>query len=200
MPINNQGRISVIDSSLTQDFDALMPLGVTPNDEDCWPNGFRTGRPSSDESAAAHEAPNDENASQSRPSTSCPLCVTDANTGSKRRILVADDEPNIRRFIRDSLGGCYEILEASDGNGVFQILEQSPIDLVITDVCMPEKDGLETIQEIRRLKCGLKILAISGAFDGLFLNAARVFGADATLEKPFAPSQLVSCVHNLLPN
>jgi CheY-like chemotaxis protein len=63
---------------------------------------------------------------------------------------------------------------------------------------MPEKDGLETIQELRQLNSHAKILAISGAFDGLFLNAARVFGADATLEKPFGPLELKQCVGRLL--
>ncbi len=116
-----------------------------------------------------------------------------------KRILIADDEPAMRRLIRDSLADkTYEILEASDGRGVIKIIGQTQVDLIITDVCMPERDGLETIQEIRRMQTSSKILAVSGAFDGLFLAAARAFGADAALAKPFRPMDLVSCVDQLL--
>ena len=117
---------------------------------------------------------------------------------SRRTILIADDEPGIRRFVRASLETDYEIIEAADGRKVAGIVQSRPVDLVITDVCMPEKDGLETIQALRSAGRELKILAISGAFDGLFLKAARAFGADATLAKPFGPDELVDCVNSLL--
>lgn len=105
----------------------------------------------------------------------------------------------MRRLMRDSLAGTgYQILEAGDGYGVIRIIEDIPVDLIITDVCMPERDGLETIQEIRRLRMHSKILAVSGAFDGLFLAAARAFGADAALAKPFSPTDLANCVDQLL--
>jgi CheY-like chemotaxis protein len=116
----------------------------------------------------------------------------------RRRILIADDEPGVRRFVRSSLEPDYDIIEAVDGRKVVGIVESTAIDLVITDVCMPEKDGLETIQALRRTGRDVKIVAISGAFEGLFLNAARAFGAHATLSKPFGPAELLECVRSLL--
>lgn len=120
-------------------------------------------------------------------------------TRPKRTILIADDEVLVRGLMRDSLKWDYDILEADDGSKVMHIVETTPVDLVITDVCMPEKDGLETIQALRRMRRELKILAISGAFDGFFLSAARALGADAILEKPFDPAELARCVQTLLP-
>lgn len=119
--------------------------------------------------------------------------------GSVRRtVLIADDEPAVRRFVRASLEPYYDIVEAADGRKVTAVLATTPVDLVITDVCMPEKDGLETIQALRRINRDVKIVAISGAFDGLFLTAAKTFGANATLAKPFRPDELVQCVRGLL--
>jgi CheY-like chemotaxis protein len=118
---------------------------------------------------------------------------------SRKTILIADDEPAMRRLIRDSLSEkSYEIVEAADGRAVIKMIQNASVDLIITDVCMPERDGLETIQAIRRLRVNTKILAVSGAFDGLFLAAARAFGADAALAKPFRPNDLADCVDQLL--
>ncbi len=116
----------------------------------------------------------------------------------KRTVLIADDEPAVRRFVRDSLQPEYEIIEAANRREVPAIVESTPVDLVITDVCMPEQDGLETIRALRRASGDVKIVAISGAFDGLFLNVARAFGANAALPKPFGPTELVACVNTLL--
>jgi DNA-binding response OmpR family regulator len=117
----------------------------------------------------------------------------------RRTILIADDEPGMRRFIRDSLDGHdYEFLEAVNGHTAEHIVGQRRIDLVITDICMPDRDGLESIQAIRRMQARLKILAVSGAFDGLFLATARAFGADAALAKPFRSAELIECVNRLM--
>jgi CheY-like chemotaxis protein len=121
------------------------------------------------------------------------------HASAKPKILIADDESAVRGLIRDSLKFDYEVFEAENGSTAMQMMESVPMDLIITDVCMPEKDGLETIQALRRVQRRIKILAVSGAFDGFFLNAARVLGADAILEKPFHPHELLKCVQMLLP-
>jgi CheY-like chemotaxis protein len=123
-----------------------------------------------------------------------------APTRQKPRILIADDEAEVREFMKASLNGDtdYEILEAADGRAALAIVESLPVDLIITDVCMPERDGLEAIRALRRNGRPLKILAVSGAFDGFFLRTAKMFGADATLGKPFGPGELSACVTALL--
>jgi DNA-binding response OmpR family regulator len=123
-----------------------------------------------------------------------------AQSRQRPRILIADDEANVREFMKASLNGDtdYEIFEAEDGRAALAIIESRPIDLMITDVCMPERDGLEAIRALRRNGRPLKILAVSGAFDGFFLRTAKMFGADATLGKPFGPGELSACVSALL--
>ena len=117
----------------------------------------------------------------------------------KRRILIADDEEMMRRLMRVSLDRPdYDIVEACDGHAAMKIIASTPIDLMITDLCMPEQDGLEIIRALRALHSNLKIVAVSGAFNGMFLAPACAFGADAALPKPFRPDQLVTCVEGLL--
>jgi DNA-binding NarL/FixJ family response regulator len=69
---------------------------------------------------------------------------------------------------------------------------------VITDLVMPEQEGLETIRLIKKERPELKVIAISGAFDGQFLRTAAFFGADATMAKPLDPQRLVDWVRGLL--
>jgi CheY-like chemotaxis protein len=102
-------------------------------------------------------------------------------------------------MMRESLKRDHDILEADDGLKAMRIIETTPVDLMITDMCMPEKDGIETIRALRRTRPELKILAVSGAFDGVFLTVARALGANAILQKPFDPAELVRCVQRLLP-
>jgi two-component system, chemotaxis family, chemotaxis protein CheY len=125
--------------------------------------------------------------------------VSGGSAFGRRTILIADDEPGMRCFIRDALAGNdYEFIEAVDGRSAQHIVERRRIDLIITDICMPDRDGLEAIQAIRQIQTQSKILAVSGAFDGLFLAAARAFGADAALAKPFRSSELIDCVSRLM--
>lgn len=117
----------------------------------------------------------------------------------KKRILIADDEAGVRGLMRESLKPDYEVFEAADGSKTMRMMESVPVDLVVLDVCMPEMDGIETIRALRGLRNDVKILAVSGAFDGFFLAAARALGADAVLEKPFSGPDLRECVERLLP-
>jgi DNA-binding NarL/FixJ family response regulator len=74
----------------------------------------------------------------------------------------------------------------------------SEVDLMITDLIMPEQEGLETIEILHRRRPDLKIIAISGKFGGQFLRVAKLFGAQATLTKPVLPDKLLEAVRHVL--
>jgi CheY-like chemotaxis protein len=115
-------------------------------------------------------------------------------------ILVVDDEDSIRGLFRELLTAQgYRVVVASDGRQACEMLRQGVIlDLVITDLVMPNQEGIETIRAIREQFPGVRILAISGAFGGKFLRMAKLLGADATLMKPIPPDQLYTTVAELL--
>ena len=115
------------------------------------------------------------------------------------RILVADDEAGVRHFLRAVLeDGGYEVSEAADGKQALQQARAGHLDLVITDLVMPEQEGIETIQALRREMPGVGIIAISGAFGGQFLKTAQLLGADAVLSKPVSTELLLATVAEVL--
>jgi PAS domain S-box-containing protein len=117
----------------------------------------------------------------------------------KPKILVVDDEPQIRALIRKALElEGYEVLEASDGKQAVAFSSDNDLDLVITDLVMPEQEGLETIRWFSKSKPGLKVIAMSGAFSGHFLKTAGVFGARAVIEKPIRLGELIDTVKTVL--
>ena len=114
-------------------------------------------------------------------------------------ILVVDDEEGVRHLFEELLGNKYRVLLASDGRQALQIMDDAQdVDLVITDLVMPNKEGIETIREMRRKYAGMRIIAMSGAFDGQFLRTAQLLGADATLTKPIQPRVLYERVGEAL--
>ena len=115
------------------------------------------------------------------------------------RILVVDDEEGVRSLLRILLTDAgHEVLEAGNGREATEKLRSEAIDLMITDLVMPEREGIETILELHRTRPELGIIAMSGAFGGQFLRAARLFGARATLSKPIDPDVLLAEVHGFL--
>ena len=116
-----------------------------------------------------------------------------------KRILIADDEPSVRSFFRAVLERAgYTVFEAGNGREAFQQAHTEKVDLLITDLVMPEQEGIETIRALRADSPGIAIIAISGAFGGEFLKIARLLGADAVLAKPVSPSVLLSQVAEVL--
>ena len=115
------------------------------------------------------------------------------------RILVVDDEEGVRSYLRMVLEEAgYAVSEAADGKEALQQALQEPPALVITDLVMPEQEGIETIRALRRSLPHLAIVAISGAFGGQFLNTAKILGADAILDKPLRADALLAKVSEIL--
>lgn len=118
------------------------------------------------------------------------------------RILIIDDDHHILLMIKKMLERVgYEVDLASNGDKGLELFKKLPVDLVITDIIMPEKEGLETIREMKRLRSDLKIIAMSGGgkvSSDNYLNTAKIFGASRILSKPFSQKQMVSAVQDLL--
>jgi hypothetical protein len=116
-----------------------------------------------------------------------------------RRILVIDDDPAIIAFTSDTLSEAgFEVRAAKNGSGAAALVREHGIELVITDIIMPESEGLETIRHLRREYPALPIIAISGAFGGQFLKPARTFGVQAAIQKPFSAEELMEVVRRTL--
>ena len=114
-------------------------------------------------------------------------------------ILVVDDEPAVRTTLRSMLEHLgHKVAEARDGDEALRILRQRSFALAIVDILMPEKDGLEFILHSRRLWPELQTIAISGAGNEMFLDAARGLGARHVLQKPFDLQQLTKVITPLL--
>ena len=118
------------------------------------------------------------------------------------RILIIDDDAAMRGSLAPTLERLgHEVSSAPDGKaGVARATEKAP-DLVITDLIMPEKEGLETIMELRALYPRLKIIAMSGGgrlSNEDYLHLAKRFGASVTLAKPFSREELKAALAEAL--
>jgi DNA-binding response OmpR family regulator len=117
------------------------------------------------------------------------------------RVLVIEDNADVRSVIIRMLRSAgYDTLEAANGiAGMDAVLEET-LDLVITDLLMPDQEGIETIKRIREIAPGIPIIAISGGGSEEFspLHDARLMGADLAIEKPFSVDDLLGGVAQLL--
>jgi DNA-binding response OmpR family regulator len=113
-------------------------------------------------------------------------------------ILIADDDPLVRAAYKSALERRgYQVLLADDGNGAVELIEQQTIDLVLLDILMPNKEGLETLIELKRRFPDITIFVMSGGGTRSshdFLSVASKFGADAVLRKPFSPQSLFDLI------
>jgi DNA-binding response OmpR family regulator len=118
------------------------------------------------------------------------------------KILVIDDEPYIRAVIRLTLSQLgHAVVEAGNGAEGLNILRKSKFDLVITDIVMPEKEGLEVLMELQRAKDPVGVIAISGGGRGSamdYLHTATLLGAKQVLTKPFNTEVLLAAVNEVL--
>jgi DNA-binding NarL/FixJ family response regulator len=90
-------------------------------------------------------------------------------------------------------------MEAGNGRQAMQqITQNADIDLMITDLVMPEQEGIETIRMVRKVRPDLKVIAMSGAAGGSYLGSATMLGASASLQKPFSTGELLRTVRDVL--
>ncbi len=120
-----------------------------------------------------------------------------------QRILVVDDEPGITKVLRELLTHLkYTVVTACNGRDALEKLALGPVDLMITDILMPEMDGLQLIAEVRKSNPTLKIVAISGGGKeggpGGYLREAQELGAVRSIAKPFMLSELSALIKELL--
>jgi CheY-like chemotaxis protein len=118
-------------------------------------------------------------------------------------ILIIDDDVQVLALLRKVLEReGHEVIEAPNGRAGLELYFESQADLVITDIFMPEKEGVETILSLRKRRPNAKIIAISGGdrFVGADrpLNVARLLGAQRTFTKPVNLKELVEAVGELL--
>jgi PAS domain S-box-containing protein len=115
-------------------------------------------------------------------------------------ILVVHDEVPVRRMLGVMLRGAgYTIVDAQDGIAALAVLARVPVDLMLADLVIPEKDGIETIGEVRKLYPSLKIVAMSGSFGGQYRRTAdSLLAADAEVTKPVDCDKLLSTIHHIL--
>ncbi len=118
-------------------------------------------------------------------------------------ILIVDDEEQIRQLIRTTFEEAgYRVAEASNGKEALAQYRIAPTDLVVTDILMPDQDGLECISTLRRESPNVKIIAITGGSDIIgvlgFLDVAKMLGAHRTLQKPFEMKALLDAADSAL--
>lgn len=127
-------------------------------------------------------------------------CVEEEATVA--HILIIDDDEQILRVLARLIEReGFSVATAADGDAALAAHRTHPADLVITDVILPGKDGVETMLALRKESPRIKILAISGGgrIDAeIYLAAAKRFGADRALTKPIEPRQLVEIIRELL--
>jgi len=119
-----------------------------------------------------------------------------------KKILLIDDDEHFREMFAELLKrNKYQVIEANDGRYALELFQEHGPDLIITDIIMPEKEGIETILDLKKLHKDCKIMAISGggrtnAIDNL--KSARLLGADLSFEKPFENEEILKAISNII--
>ncbi len=123
-------------------------------------------------------------------------------SGALRRLLVVDDNEDMRQTMKrllERLG--YEVEIASNGAKALELQRKVAADVLITDIVMPDTDGLETINQFKAAFPHVKIIAMSGGGASIreadYLSTASVAGADAVLRKPFSKENLLEALRSL---
>jgi DNA-binding response OmpR family regulator len=124
--------------------------------------------------------------------------------GSGHRVLVVEDDPSTQRALATILRQeGYTVIQARDGAEAIRLWRDSGADLVLMDLVMPDKDGIETIVELRASDPDIRIVAMSGGA-GIdnpridLLGDAKMLGAMSTIDKPFTPAEVIAVVRRAL--
>ena len=116
-------------------------------------------------------------------------------------ILIIDDDESILSFLEERLRHeGFNVLTAANGKQGMKLFNDNQVDLVITDIIMPDKDGFETILELKKICPNIKIIAISGGGHGhpdYYLDTAKCFRAEYTFKKPFKTDDLLEAVYEV---
>lgn len=117
-------------------------------------------------------------------------------------IMIVDDDPMIRKMLTQAfIDENYDVISAPDGKTALRKFSTEDIDVVITDIIMPDMEGIETIRELRKIKPDAKIIAFSGGGsispEG-YLKVASSMGAQYTFQKPISIKELSKAVKDLL--
>jgi DNA-binding response OmpR family regulator len=119
-------------------------------------------------------------------------------------VLIVEDDKELREMLKLALlRRNFTVMEAENGKAAIAHFKPLVTDVVVTDLIMPEEDGLKVVIKLRELKPSIKLIAISGGGKvgpGSYLNLAKALGADATYSKPFSISELVLKIEQLLDN
>lgn len=118
------------------------------------------------------------------------------------KIIVIDDDEMVRTMVaRVLIRAGHEVRQAEDGAQGLALFRAQPPDVVVTDILMPGKEGIETIRELRRVAPQARIIAMSGGGEGHnlgYLDFARHLGADEAIAKPFLPEELTAMIDRLI--
>ena len=117
----------------------------------------------------------------------------------KKRIVIAEDEQALlssMKVLIEMIDDEFEVYPANNGREALEFINRLDIDLLITDIMMPEMDGLELIREVQKKYPSIKIMAMSGIGDQ-YLKSAKLFGASYVFSKPFDQDKLTSAINNV---
>jgi DNA-binding response OmpR family regulator len=116
----------------------------------------------------------------------------------RRRALVADDDPAVRTLLTDFLEQQdFEVHTAQNGSSALALFHAEPFDLILVDLQMPDRNGLEVAAEVRRIAPHIPIALITGTANALDTNAVRQAGVDRTFPKPFRLEELLAWIRSL---
>jgi len=116
-----------------------------------------------------------------------------------RKILIVDDDEAVRRVLHSILESAgHSVTAATNGREALDIMSGGDFELMITDLVMPEQEGIETIKLLRKEYPDVKVIAMSGAFGGDYLQIAGFMGAHKTLVKPIRMQTVLDAVEDVM--
>ncbi len=118
----------------------------------------------------------------------------------KQKILVVDDEPNIRLLVKNMLGNRYNVVEAGDGDEAITQAEKEKPDLIMLDILMPGKDGFTTCNQLKANKAtkGIPVVMVTALQHKLDEKLALSLNADGYMRKPFTSDELLNAIRSAL--
>lgn len=127
------------------------------------------------------------------------MTLNNLNPELKFRVLIVEDNEPVRQSMRRSLKrNGYEVMEAANGKEAISIIEKLSPDIVVTDILMPEMDGLEFIRWLSKSRPDVPVIVLTEYVDPIYLEAAMQLGASVRLHKPFKEEQLMSAIVKVL--